>query len=538
MTTVPLEKVPGTPRITKAFLQTFDQVQHFYTWKPVPDLDWAEVAARPRAFAADRRKVANVLERQNGSFGMGPRTFENINALREPGTVAAVTGQQMGYLGGPLFVAYKALTATVLAEHIEDTTGIRCVPVFYFVSEDHDFEEVRHARLLDSSFELKTLSLPEDRSRVPISARPLPESVLDDLESLSEVLPKTEFTEDVLQKLRQAYTPGITLNQAFGKWAANWLSELGVVFLDPTDPELKAQALDLFLHELEEASPSSRALEGRSTQLRQAGYEQQISARGGRLNFFYLEGERHTIFDQGDHLGVPSLGLTFSREEFADHLRANPDKISPNVVLRPLFQDALVPTVVYVGGPGEIAYYAQLNAVYETFGGKMPVIWPRPGFTLLEPAVRRYLEKLGLEPTAVWGKAEQLATELAQQALPPKLTSALNEIRSTLDSTWSEVVEAAAGIDPTLRGYLEGAKGRILKTLVDSEKKIAAAQRRKDEVTARQLKAVTRSIAPLNTPQERVLNILPFLSRHGGELYATIRRNIRLDQHVHTFLDL
>ncbi|NOZ56583.1 MAG: bacillithiol biosynthesis cysteine-adding enzyme BshC, partial [Calditrichaeota bacterium] len=488
--------------------------------------------------AANRDKVADILARQNRAFGMGSRTLENIDALRETDTVAAVTGQQMGYLGGPLFVVYKALTATVLAEQIESATGLRCVPVFYFVSEDHDFEEVRHARILDRNFDLRVLSLPEDRSRVPISARALPQKVLDDLELLSSLLPETEFTGELLELLRQSYTPGATLNQAFGKWAANWLSDLGVVFLDPSDPELKRLALDLFLRELEERSPSSQALEKRNSELEQAGFERQIHTRGGRLNFFYLEGERHTIFDEGERISIPSLERTFSRREFAEHLEAAPEKISPNVVLRPLFQDALVPTAVYVGGPGEIAYYAQLSAVYEAFGGKMAVIWPRPGFTLLEPAVRRYLEKLGVEPTQIWEKGPQLASELAQQALPKELTEALRQLQKALDTHWAEVVRHSTEIDPTLKGYLEGAKGRILKTLNDSEKKIAAAQRRKDEVRSRQVKAVINSVAPFNTPQERVLGVLPFLAKHGRELYSTIRRNIQLDKHVHTFLDL
>ncbi len=537
MITVPLEHVPGTPRITQTFLRSFEEVSFFYTWKPSLTLDWLAVAQRPRAFAADRNRVADVLERQNRAFGMGTKTFENIKSLREPDTVAAVTGQQMGYLGGPLFVAYKALTATVLAEQIESKTGLRCVPVFYFVSEDHDFEEVRHARILDTNFDLRILSLPEDRRRVPISARALPENVLEHLEQLSSCLPQTDFTGELLEQLRESYTPGTTLNVAFGKWASNLLADLGVIFLDPSDPELKKLALDLFLRELE-SSPSSKALQQRDEQIKAAGFERQIQTRGGRLNFFYLEGERHTIFDDGEQVSIPSLGRTFERKEFAQHLETAPEKISPNVVLRPLFQDALVPTVVYVGGPGEIAYYAQLSAVYEAFGGKMAVIWPRPGFTLLEPGVRRYLEKLGVEPTRIWERGMQLATELAQQALPKEITEGFAQLRDVLATRWSHVVRHAVEIDPTLEGYLEGAKGRIFKILSDSEKKIAAAQRRRDEVRTRQTKAVVNSIAPLNTPQERVLAGLPFLAKHGKELYATIRRNIRLDRHVHTFLDL
>ncbi|MDZ7374616.1 MAG: bacillithiol biosynthesis cysteine-adding enzyme BshC [candidate division KSB1 bacterium] len=530
---IPLDKLPGLPQLTRNYLCDFDRVAALFDAPPSLNRSWSESADGNRRQRVNPAALAEILEDQNRSLGAPARSLANVRLLAQEETLAVVTGQQVGYLGGAAYTLHKALTAVRLAEHIARTTGRPCVPVFYLVSEDHDLDEIRHAHILGEAHELIRLSLELSATQRPAFQVSLPETCAEHLEILRKRLPETPFRDELLGALSATYQPGETLPRAFARWMLTLLQDAGLVILDASDGRLKRLASRLFLWEIEEGSASTRALIQVNRELEARGYQPQIQVRGGRFNLFFLERGRHAVHEEGPEVAVPSLGRRWSKREFQAMIEENPECLSPNVVLRPLFQDLLLPTVAYVAGPAEIAYFAQLSAVYRSFGLQMPVIWPRATFTLLTPPVQRYLDRLGLEPAQVvaGNRVHQLLTTRDEELA--EIHEHVAQLAHWVTEGWGPLHRAIVSLDGSLDGYLRKTLTHMLHSLQEVEAKAAQAKRRKDQDLARQLQAIENTIRPLGKLQERVLSPLSFLVRTGPELPRLLLEQISLDSFEH-----
>jgi bacillithiol biosynthesis cysteine-adding enzyme BshC len=540
---IPFSHLPGASRLFADYIENFDKLGVFYAMdyrSRAALLDQAECVGRrdyPRA------EVAKILQQQNRHYGAGAATKRHLTALAEKGSVAVVTGQQVGIFGGPLFTLYKALTCLKLAESLSARLGKTVVPIFWLAADDDDVAEVNRLTLVNRVNELVSLSCAFDaEERRPVSQVHLTADIENSHRTLNEAIPETEFRSDILQSLQRAYFAGASLPEAFARWLLDLLGHHGLVVMNPADPGLKHLAIPLFEREMSANSPSTEAALRAVANLAQSGYDSQVSLRPDRFNLFHVQTQRQTLeWRDGRFVSTDGL-LQFSRAELLRHLREHPENFSPNVMLRPVLQDFLLPTVAYIAGPAEIAYFAQLRGVYAAFEVPMPAIFPRQSMTLLENKIAHVLEKYNLQIADFWntqgGAAEELISCVVKREAAGDLFAPAAAARDELGRQLVALRTRAAMIDATLGGFIEKEQGKIFHQLDGIEKKLLQAVKRQNETLAQQIAKAARALYPNRHLQERELSFVPFLCKYGRGLIQKIYEQIDLTNFQHQIVEL
>ncbi len=483
--------------------------------------------AAERALRLDRPRaaVAAALERQQRERS-AERAASQAARLADSHAVAIVTGQQAGLFGGPLYVLLKAVATLEVARLLEQRRGRPVVPVFWVASDDHDFAEVRSDTVLDAAGALLTLRY--DPHREPVGA-PAWAITLDDTigslaAELGRVLSPGAGREAVIEAVGRSYLPGETLSGAFARFLSQLLPEM--VVLDPSDPDLKALSVDVLGRELREESPVSRLAIETGEKLLAAGYHQQVPVRPGFLQLFLVaEGQRRALALADGAVEVRGTRERLGLDQALARLQAAPQPWSAAALLRPLVQDALLPTAAYVGGPAEIAYHAQLAPSYAHFGIPRPVLLPRPSVTLMEPQQARALDAEGLRLVDLVGDPEALVTRWAREDYPP-VETAFARAREAIERELGLVEEALASHDPTLGAAAVSARGRALHQVEGLHEKALRALKKRDQGRAERLRRTRDALLPGGALQERGLGLVSPLARHGVALVDTLRQRL------------
>jgi len=360
---------------------------------------------------------------------------------------------------------------------------------------------------------------------IPANLR-LGPAILETLERVWELLPSTEFAPALREVLGQAFAPERTLAQAFAYWMVHLLGESGLVLADGADPALKRLAARILRQEVDEAPRSSQSILATSDALRAQGYPVQIEARPDGVNCFLLREGRRALTRDGESFRLRDGRQTIPAADLRRLAQGEPELLSPNVVLRPIVQDAIFPTIAYVAGPGELAYFAQLRPVYQAFDVQMPLIVPRATLTLVEPRVAQLLERFHLSLPDLTREPEQLASRVLRAQLPSDFEATLTKARDGVGEIFRGVAEAIAAVDPTLRATAGQTSGHIQGHLDQLERKAVQALKRREAETRQQVQRVREALMPGGKPQERVFPVLPFLARYGPRLIDTIRAAI------------
>ncbi len=480
-----------------------------------------EASRRALTLERPRDAVAAALVRQQEARGAsGAATRAAL--LRDPRAVAVVTGQQAGLFGGPLYVLYKALAARKTARLLEERRGAPAVAVFWVASDDHDFAEVRAASVIDEAAQIRTLRYNplEEPVGQPAWMIPIDETMTRLVEELGQALPATPHRDELIGLVGSCYRPGVPFSDAFARLLSSLLPDL--VVLDPSDPALKALMAPVLTREIAEHSPTSRFALEAGTSLLAAGYHQQVPVRPGFLNLFlYFDGERRALAEQNGTVEVRGPGWKMPAAEAARLVGADPTSWSPGVLLRPLTQDALLPTAGYVGGPAEIAYHAQIGPSYAHFGIPRPVLLPRPSLTLVEPSQARALEAEGLKLADLETDPEGLVARWAREAYPD-VEAAFARAREALEREMDAVEERLAALDPTLRAAADAARGRALHQIETLHEKSVRALKKRDQTRADRLRRTRDALFPGGSFQERGLGLVSVLARHGRSLIDDI----------------
>jgi bacillithiol synthase len=480
---------------------------------------FAEQASLLSARRYDRTGLCAVLREQNRALGAGERTMENVARLADPRCLAVVGGQQAGLFGGPLYTLHKALTIVSLAGQLSGSLGQPVVPVFWIASEDSDLAEIDHASLTDAAGALVEVSLPRTAGeKLPVSLVRLGPGLSRALAAAAAALPAGDAARETEAALRRAYTPEATYPSAFGAWMHHVLADLGVITVDPSDGRLKRMAAPLFAREIAERGPVGRAVLRQTARLTAIGYKPQIELRDGFLTLFHQDPARDSIAVDGQGFRLKEANRTLSAAELGSLVEGGLERLTPNAVLRPLFQDTLLPTAAAVLGPAELAYWAQLPEAYAEAGIPMPVLFPRASLTLVDPAAGKLLDRFGLTVAEVATRGERILDELARRELPPDLLARLLEARARAAETWSRIADEVGTFERTLRPTAENASRTVQNRFAFMEKKMIKAARRKDGVLRARVTRLTASLAPGGGLQERSLCALPFLARYGTAL--------------------
>ena len=538
---LPFTQIPHSTRLFTDFLAYSPSVQPFYPHSPHFS-EWSKAQASALQYDPSRReRVSAILERQNKSWDASPQTLANLGRLRA-GAAAIVTGQQVGLFGGPMFAIYKALTAVKLADEAT-AAGIDAVPIFWLATSDHDLAEVNHVSIPGPDGLLRTLTTSSHAvPGAPVSNVRLGEEILPVVEEATSLLGDSEAS----QFLRESYRPGETLGTAFARFYAQLFGQWGVILLDASDAELHHVAAPMYRAAIEGVEDLDAALLARGDALERAGYYQQVKVTpssvllfamhdGARTAIHRLEGSNQAAeFVIGSEPGAEKI----SSSELLDRISSAPENFSPNVLLRPVVQDYLLPTLAYTGGAAEAAYFAQVGAVYEKIIGRVTPIVPRFSATVVESKVQRWLGQYGIAVRDAFDGPEALRQTLAARTLPTGLQVAFERANQSVEESFSGLQEALAKLDPTLVEASQTGASKVRYQLDRLRERAMAAELRRSEVVSRHAVALSQALYPENALQERGVAGVYFVARHGTELLRSIYDTMRTDCHDHQILEL
>jgi len=492
-------------------------------------------AARP--IAADARVLAAVRDAQatrQMPAGLRPaflavgRARANLDALLSGRALAVTTGQQAGLFTGPLYTVLKALTATALAERLSSAWQRPVVPVFWVAGDDHDFAEIARCEVIAQDGSLVTVRLREraaDAPMLPAFREMLGVDAEAALARLEALLPPSEFRPGVLAWLRAAYAPERSMAEAHAQAIAALLGEQGVVVLRGWSGDLKRAASGVLTGALRRAAELDGLLAREADRLRGAGQAVPVEVGNG-LALVMVEGargrDRLRITDGGGFVTRRSAE-PFDLAALEGLLRDDPERLSANVLLRPVFEASVVPTVAYVGGPGELAYLPQAAPLFAALGVPRPVSVPRLSGFVVEARTRKTLDRFGLAVEALARPEQELAGDAAREALPASATEALEGLRAALEAGYAALGREAAALDRTLERPVETARNQALGATHEIEKKLVAAAKRANETALQQLLRARTALFPDGYPQERVYTAASYLARYGNAFLEMLR---------------
>ncbi|MBI3668236.1 MAG: bacillithiol biosynthesis cysteine-adding enzyme BshC [Acidobacteria bacterium] len=526
-------ELPHTTRLYTSYLEDFGRLAEFYAHPPTAaGMDAAAREIKPDAAA--RRTLVEVLREQNRAFGADGATSRNLDRLAA-GAVAVVTGQQVGLFTGPSYSIYKAVSALRFAAQMS-ACGTDAVPVFWVATEDHDLAEIDHCFWLGRGGLQRLEVAAAGAAGHRVGEVKLGEAVREAVRGAMSSL-EGPAAEEIGRALEESYRPEESFGTAFGRLMARLFAGRGIILLNPLDARLHRLAAPVYRRALEESAALTGDLLVRSKKLERASYHAQVKVtERSTLLFLNVNAERLPLRRRGDRFLAGRA--EFSQAELLDAIERRPEAFTANVLLRPVVQDALLPTAAYVGGPAEIAYFAQAEAVYRRVLGRMPAILPRAGFTLVEPRVARLLKKYGLKVRDVLAGRQRLRGKMEQEFVSKALARRFAEGEKAIRKVLGGLRKPLSKADKTLLGALDTAERKMLYQFLRLRGKAGRAENFRTRVLDTHERQLSDALYPHHTLQERTLCFLPLLASHGSALLEELaeRSAIGATQHQVLFL--
>lgn len=511
-------ELPGTSRLFADYLYDFGKLARFYRHAPREASSFAASMAEIQYPDTRRAALISALSKSNNP------NSPNLKRLAQPGTYCVVTGQQVGLFTGPAYTVYKAITAAAAARELT-ANGTPAVPVFWLATEDHDFPEIAAAHVFDAASNVRTLKV----STSGAADRPVGGIVPDGgfpLDALQEALAGFPFADEVMSLIRESHSGSPSMGTAFRESLRRLLAPLDLIFLDPLEPEIRAIGAPF----LRDAVPGSvelypKLLE-RNRELTAAGYHAQVHVEPDTSLFFLLEGGRRVALKrQTDGTYTSGRDLRLSAQDLA----ARAESISPNALLRPVLQDYLLPSIAYVGGPAELAYFAQSEVLYSGLLGRMPVMLPRNSYSLLSARPQKLLARYKLTLPQALVRHEKLRETVSEHLVPETLHELFRESREQTGAILDRLDTGLQAFDPSLAKALGKSRAKIAYQVSKMEKKTAREALRRNERATAEAQYLSNQLFPEEHPQERFFSILPFVAQYGPQLIEQLVAHSCLD---------
>ena len=516
-------KLPHQSKLFLEYLNNFSKVQAFYAH--APKISSVTAVARELDFPKERRSaVTTMLRAQNAALGAGPAVFANLDRL-EKGAVAVVSGQQVGLFSGPAYSFYKALSAVQIANELT-SSGIEAVPVFWMATEDHDVDEVRHVSWFQEG-QLKRFELAppveKDAGR-PVGKILLGSQIDEQVHEAAELLVK-QGSVLLAQFLKESYNRGDTYGSAFAKLFARLFSQRGLILLDPLDPALHHIAAPVYRQAIEDRDALNEKLLRRGKELEAAGFSAQVKVTAKSTLLFYMGNQCGDKAQSSDGVRKPIVATGNGKFQAAEKqwatadllkaIESTPEDFSPSALLRAVAQDYLLPTVAYIGGAAEIAYFAQSEVVYKHVLRRMPVILSRPDFTLVDIKAAKLLRAYKLNVEDIWAGSQEVRRRMELASVPKDLSSDFDRNHKQVVKMLDQLHDQLKKLDPTLQGAVETARKKIEYQIDKLRRKTGRAQDAKATLLAVYENFLEQLLYPHKVLQSRELCLLPFLARWG-----------------------
>ena len=520
--TCSFSKLPFS-KLFSTYVHDFSRVKDFFSTNPFDELEIANRISRISDYS-NRSLVVNALNIFHQNLGISHHQQNPLLKFSDSDALVMVTGQQLGIYGGPLFTIYKTITTILLARKWEKKLNRPVVPVFWLADEDHDFEEIASVGLPGSDGKIN-MQISQQGKGIPVSEEIIDPSISSLNESLKSALQQTEFSNKLWESLENSYQEGITHGAAFANLLSSWFSDYGLLIAGSNEKNLKSLVKETFKISVKKADLIHQVLESQSLNLENEFHRQVIV---NDSNLFFLSENGRTKFHRNKKEWLLN-DISFSEDKIISLIDLTPEKFSPNVFLRPIIQDVLLPTIGYIAGPGELAYYAQMKGYYEQFDMEMPIIFPRMSATLIENGINRIMEKLPFELCSYNQRIEDLESKYIELNSNINIDKIFNDWTSSVNTISKKPIFQTQEIDPSLKGVIgklmngfenERAKlkGRVIKSLKQQE-----------ETQLKRIARVKAQIFPAGL-QEREISPIYFMNKFGMDIWDQLLYELQKDE--------
>lgn len=535
--------IPKNLNLFLDYLYEFDNVAGFYKYNFRDRDKFPEIF---KNILLKRKSVSSgindlVYDQYTVFKNISEKTRRNIELLKQDKTLAVVTGQQLGILGGPLYTLYKIITAIKLSANLKEKfPDYNFIPVFWMEGDDHDFNEVHQINILNNDNKLINLKYKDDVSddeiRTSVGNIVLDESINQFFNDLISNLRNTEFKEDIIQKLRSFYSVGKSFKQSFGE-LIHWLfDDYGLIIFDPSTDKVKTELKNIFLQEIQNFRIHTQKVVSVSATLEEI-YHAQVKVKPVNL-FYHFDGGRYSIEPVDEIFKLKRKRKQFTKEEMINEINEHPERFSPNVLLRPITQDYLFPTAFYVAGPSEISYFAQVTPLYEFFNLEPPIIYPRASVTLIEKPVLSFMDKYEITMTDVFLGKEHLKEKILSTVSDNKIDDIFEEASNKINLLFDDLKEKLFAIDKTISDSTSRYREKVLYALNDLKLKASKAQETRFETIIRQISKLSNLLYPNENLQERELNYFYFANKFGTDFLSRIYDEISISEFEHQIIEI
>lgn len=483
-----------------------------------------------KRISTQRDVLVKGLKKQYESVKTDQAVQKNIEALLSENTFTVTTAHQPNIFTGPLYCIYKNFHAIKLAEHLKTIfPKYNFVPVFYMGSEDADLDELGHTYVDGQKIKWDT------KQTGAVGRMKIDKEFIKLIALIEGQLTVQPFGKEIILLVKECYKEGIQIQDATFRFINTLFGEYGLVVLIPDNAELKKQMISIFEDDLLNQSAST-VVEKTAAKLQTAGYKLQANPR--EINLFYLKDNiRERIVKQNSKFKIQNSTLSFTEEEIKKELTAHPERFSPNVILRGIFQETILPNIAYIGGGGEIGYWLQLKELFEHYKIPFPILLLRNSFLIVEKKWQEKISKLGFTVEDLFLPEEELVKQLVQKE--SKLKVKLNGTFTETEQFYETVKKHATAVDSTLSQHVDALKAQSLHRLHELEKKMLRAEKRKFADEQRQIHTIKEKLFPANGLQERYDNFMPYYAKWGKEFISKLyEHSLGLEEEFVLFSEL
>lgn len=523
------KKLPFSPLFCD-YLKENGSLEPFFVYPHNYDLLKEKVSSFH--YDGNRRESARIIQNFNEKFAPEPAARNHLVQLADENSVAITTGQQASIFGGPLYTIYKTLSVIHLSRLLTRDTGRTVIPVFWLADEDHDFQEISSVTI-PSGQSTNTIAYECDSclrfAAGSINIAPSFESFRNEV---YKTLQKTDSTQQLVSILDESYIQGRTLSDSFGFFLARLFSKHGLVFAGSHSKEIKGFVSDIIKTAIDKADEIARVLTTRSSAI-SGRYHQQVQITDSLL-FWHddIEGRIRLKYDNGRW--QTSQEHSFTTDDLRNTLQKEPDRFSPNVFLRPLLQDFLLPNAAYVGGPAEIAYYGQMKDLYDLFGQDMPFVAARLSATLAEPSVAKNLDELPIEFPDYSKRIEEVEQFFLRSLEEPELDANFEKWKNKIGDLNESMLNEIGISDPGLHKHARSISRDYCKSLDKLKMKMVQLVRQREEIQINRMRKIKSSLFPNGRLQEREISAIYFMNKFGLDIWDRMLEEIKSHEGLFT----
>jgi bacillithiol biosynthesis cysteine-adding enzyme BshC len=540
MQIVSFDKLSGISKLFLDFIRCSDTAVRYFKYDFKSMSSYLNAAEWIDRAAYDREKLASIISDATASLHLPASIKSSIENLSRPDSLVVFSGQQVGIYLGPMYTVIKALTSYKLAKKLESVLNRPVVPCFWMATDDHDFDEIKTVNLLDRSGNCHQVSYEPSSMH---GAAPMADIILDKgidkfQSSVSEQLIETEFSPSIKRIMENRYGGGSGVAPAFAGLFADFLGVFGIVPIDPNYPGMKKLFAPVFRREIENYKTIFDLYETASQGLLNAGYHRQVHKSGESLNLFFNENGRANIIHENGKFHLEGKEISFTKDRILAKLESEPEKFSPNVCLRPAAQCYAFPTVCQIVGPSEAAYFAQIRPIFNYLNVPWPVIKPRMFATIVEPHIRKTIDKLGIDFPSLYNDTDREKSRIIKANFPSDVESEADSIRDEIKRPLQELSLSFKDGDPESFQVIEHSLKRLDQELNHLYKRLFAAHKKRHDTAIGQITRVANFLFPRGKFQERVLSPVYFANKFGPDFFRILEARLDIDSFGHQLVDL